>query len=71
MIHHSLASEMGGTLSNETKPTPSPELCEKLFISSAQEKLGIDVENQYNFAVCGCDGTGLFIIISMFIFSFS
>ncbi|CAF1030882.1 unnamed protein product [Rotaria sordida] len=39
-------------------PPPSPEITQQELIKSAREKLGMEVEKQYNFAVCGCSGTG-------------
>jgi len=39
-------------------PPPSPEITQQILIQSAREKLGMEVENQHNFAVCGCSGTG-------------
>ncbi|CAF3306487.1 unnamed protein product [Rotaria socialis] len=39
-------------------PPPTPEMTQKLMIKNAQEKLGMDIENHYNLAVCGNSGTG-------------
>lgn len=47
-------------------PPPSPEVSQKLMIKAAQEKLGMDIENRYNFGVCGSSGTGLSHRISAF-----
>jgi hypothetical protein len=50
-------------------PAPTPEMTQKALIKSAREKLGMDVENHYNFGVCGSSGTGLSALILMLIFS--
>lgn len=43
-------------------PDASPELKQRVLIREAQEKLGMDVESHYNFAVCGSSGTGIFLL---------
>ncbi|CAF1562946.1 unnamed protein product, partial [Didymodactylos carnosus] len=39
-------------------PPPSPEVTEEIMIRSAQEKLGMDIVNHYNIAICGGSGSG-------------
>ncbi len=40
-------------------PAPKPQVSVEDLRKDAQKKLGMDVLNRYNFAVCGSSGTGL------------
>lgn len=43
-------------------PPPSSDELRKIMVRTAQEKLGMDIANHYNIAVCGGSGSGLFFI---------
>lgn len=38
---------------------PTEEMTQQKMIREAQQNLGMEVENHYNFAVCGNSGTGM------------